>query len=80
MFNLNDTKHEAGIVLFGDSTVGVFNWGQFDDGYISARQIASGFRAIAQTIAGNRGTPGKRRGAMTYLGWTLKGLLEGPPD
>lgn len=34
MFNLNDTKHEAGIVLFGDSTVGVFNWGQFDDGYI----------------------------------------------
>ncbi len=46
----------------------------------SARQIASGFRAIAQTIAGNRGTPGKRRGAMTYLGWTLKGLPEGPPD
>lgn len=34
MFNLNDTKHEAGIILYGDRKVGVFNWGQFDDGYI----------------------------------------------
>lgn len=34
MFNLNDTKHEAGIVLYEEDTVGVFNWGQLDDGYI----------------------------------------------
>lgn len=35
MFNLFvDTNHEAGIILYGDGTVGVFNWGQFDDGFI----------------------------------------------
>jgi len=34
MFNLNDTGHEAGIILYGDNTVGVYNWGQFDDGFI----------------------------------------------
>lgn len=45
----------------------------------SARQIASGFRAIALTLAGKRGVPGKPRGAMTYLGWTLKSLPEEPP-
>lgn len=44
----------------------------------SADQIAGGFRAIAQTLAGNRGAPGKRRGALTYFGWTLKKLPEEP--
>lgn len=34
MFNLNNTNHEAGIILYGEDTVGVFNWGQFDDGFI----------------------------------------------
>ena len=46
----------------------------------SARQIAAGFRAIAQTLAGNRGVPGKPRGALTYLGWSLKKLPEEPPE
>lgn len=45
----------------------------------SAMQISSGFRAIAQTLAGNRGAPGKPRGAMTYFGWTLKCLPQTPP-
>lgn len=44
----------------------------------SALQISCGFRAIAQTISGNRGAPGKPRGAMTYFGWTLKNLPEKP--
>lgn len=34
MFNLNDTQHESGIILYGDETVGVFNWGWLDNGYI----------------------------------------------
>lgn len=38
----------------------------------SAVQIANGFKAIAQTMKGNRGVPGKQRGAMSYFGWTLK--------
>lgn len=38
----------------------------------SASQISSGFKAIAQTMTGKRGTPGKQRGVMTYFGWTLK--------
>lgn len=46
----------------------------------SARQIASGFRAIAQTLGGNRGVPGKPRGALAYFGWTLKKLPEEPPE
>lgn len=46
----------------------------------SADQITAGFRAIVQTMKGNRGAPGKRRGAMTYKAWTLKSLPEEPPD
>jgi len=46
----------------------------------SADQIAGGFSAIAQTLAGNRGAPGKRSGAMTYYGWRLKDLPEKPPE
>lgn len=47
----------------------------------SAHQIASGFKAIAQTLRGKRGTPGKQRGAMTYFGWTLKHPPQlQPPD
>lgn len=45
----------------------------------SAQQIACGFRAIAQTLKGNRGAPGTRRGALTYFGWTLAGLPQEPP-
>lgn len=26
MFNLNDTRHESGIILYGGNTVGVCNW------------------------------------------------------
>lgn len=26
MFNLNDTRHEAGIILYGENAVGVYNW------------------------------------------------------
>lgn len=46
----------------------------------SASQIASGFRAIAQTLVGKRGVPGKPRGAMTYYGWTLKKPPEEPQE
>lgn len=46
----------------------------------SAAQIASGFKAIAQTLDGKRGAPGKPRGALSYFGWTLKGPSEKPPD
>lgn len=45
----------------------------------SAKQIAAGIKAIAQTLAGKRGVPGKPRGALTYFGWTLKKLPEEPP-
>lgn len=38
----------------------------------SARQISAGFRAIAQTMVGHRGAPGKPRRASTYMGWSLK--------
>lgn len=38
----------------------------------SANQISAGFRAIAQTLTGKRGAPGKPRGSLTYYGWTLK--------
>ena len=38
----------------------------------SAIQIANGFKAIAQSIKGNRDP------AMTYFGWTLNGLPEEP--
>lgn len=34
MFNLNDTGHEAGIILYGDDTVGAYNWSSFADGFI----------------------------------------------
>lgn len=35
MFNLLvDTRHEAGLILYGGKTVGVFNWGQMDDGFV----------------------------------------------
>lgn len=46
----------------------------------SADQISSGFQAIAQTLTGHRGAPGKPRGVMTYFGWTLKGLPIEPSD
>lgn len=46
----------------------------------SAKQIADGFKAIAQTMRGKRGASGKPRGAMTYFGWTLKCVPEEPPD
>lgn len=46
----------------------------------SAIQISSGFKAIAQTMRGKRGAPGKPRGAMTYFGWTLKCIPEEPSD
>lgn len=46
----------------------------------SAIQISSGFKAIAQTMRGKRGAPGKPSGAMTYFGWTLKCIPEEPPD
>lgn len=46
----------------------------------SANQIAAGFCAIAQTLRGKRGSPGKPSGAMTYFGWTLKCPPESPPD
>lgn len=46
----------------------------------SADQITAGFHAIVQTLKGNRGAPGKHRGATTYKGWTLKGLPENPSD
>lgn len=45
----------------------------------SADQIAAGFRAIVQTLKGNRGAPGKPRGSMSYYGWTFKSLPEKPP-
>ena len=45
----------------------------------SAQQIAAGFKAIAQTMAGKRGAPGKPRGALTYFGWTLKHPPQTPP-
>lgn len=45
----------------------------------SAKQIVAGIRAIAQTLAGKRGAPGKPRGSLTYFGWTLKKLPEEPP-
>lgn len=45
------------------------------EGDRSASQIAGGFRQIAQTLRGKRKTP-----AMTYFGWTLKGLPEDPQD
>lgn len=41
----------------------------------SAAQIAAGFRAIAQTLAGTRKTP-----AMSYFGWSLKCEPIKPPD
>lgn len=35
MFNLLvDTKHEAGVILYEEGAVGVFNWGQLDDGFV----------------------------------------------
>lgn len=46
----------------------------------SATQIANGFKAIAQTLTGKRGVPGKQSGAMSYFGWTLKCPPEEPPD
>lgn len=46
----------------------------------SAKQIAAGFKAIAQTMRGSRGTPGKPRGAMSYFGWTLKCLPQSQPS
>lgn len=45
----------------------------------SAEQISCGFRAIAQTMTGARGRPGKQKGAMSYFGWTLKRPPEEPP-
>lgn len=45
------------------------------EGDKSARQIASGFKAIAATLSGKRKTP-----AMTYFGWTLKYLPQTPED
>lgn len=45
----------------------------------SAEQISCGFRAIAQTLTGARGVPGKQRGALSYFGWTLKSPPEEPP-
>lgn len=32
MFNLNETGHEAGIIVYGGETVGCFNWVQLDNG------------------------------------------------
>lgn len=46
----------------------------------SAIQIENGFKAIAQTMKGNRGVPGKQRGAMSYLGWRLKEIPKTPED
>ena len=46
----------------------------------SAKQILAGFEAIAQTMRGKRGAPGKPGGAMTYFGWTLKCIPEEPSD
>lgn len=46
----------------------------------SAIQIASGFKAIAQTLTGKRGIPGKASGALTYFGWGLKKPPEEPTD
>ena len=45
----------------------------------SAAQISSGFKTIAQTLAGKRGAPGQARAALTYFGWMLKKLPEEPP-
>lgn len=39
----------------------------------SARQIAAGFKAVAQTLRGTRKTP-----ASTYMGWTLNGAPQYP--
>ena len=47
-------------------------------GDTSAQQISSGFRAIAQTLKGNRGALGKPRGVLSYFGWTLDGLPKEP--
>jgi hypothetical protein len=46
----------------------------------SARNIRTGFEAIAQTMLGNRGPGKKQRGALTYFGWTLKCPPETPPE
>lgn len=46
----------------------------------SAIQIASGFKAIAQTLKRNRGVPGKRRGSLSYFGWGLKEPPVSPSD
>lgn len=46
----------------------------------SAKQILSGFAAIAQTLKGNRGAPGKRPGASTYFGWSMLDLPKEPDD
>lgn len=45
------------------------------EGGKSAKQIVHGFYAIAETLRGTRKTP-----AMTYFGWTLKGLPIEPED
>ena len=45
------------------------------EGDKSARQIESGFKAIALTLRGKRKTP-----AMTYFGWTLKDLPKEPGE
>lgn len=51
-----------------------------DDIDATARRITSGFCAIAQTLKGNRSSSGKRRGATSYKGWTMKGLPVDPED
>lgn len=45
------------------------------EGDKSAKQIAAGFMAIAQTLRGKRKTP-----AMTYFGWTLKDVPKIPEE
>lgn len=46
----------------------------------TAKRIASGFYAIAQTLKGNRSAGGKRRGATSYKGWTMKGMPVDPEN
>ncbi len=43
MFNLNDTSHEAGILIYGHNSVIVCNWGTCEDNYIP---IASPFGTL----------------------------------
>lgn len=69
--------HVRNLLMWARENTGLFGKPPGDK---SAEQISCGFRAIAQTLTGTRGIPGKQRGALSYFGWTLKSPPEEPPD